>query len=839
MPSPKRQTITASEMLEQDATERRTGFATHLASLLRGASSTPPAPILHPILEAAPVVVGRPGKGGRKRRPVRNTVEGVLNELDARYGPGKELRKHRHILRYFEIDPEGDGALMARLSGNDISAGETVAVQLDVQHSMSERLGLRPRWVIVELNADRNVTYEERMGFALVRDLVAMHGLEWVSWREIDRIARDQMTNMAFCKWLRQHEIRLYFATEQNPLVDWNSPRLDHSFRRLLAEWEADKIVERTSNGLIRRFLETGRGWPGLIPFGFRRGPQDYLIVDDEQWAIVELIFALYLSLHPDGRPFSIRDVVRRLRKEGIDITFYVVQRVLSDRVYVTGCLTATYKDKTYAVRPIQLRRPISEVDYARAQAQRAARGGMNTVTPYGCFLLNHVLLVHAPCQNDHEDSGRRIRLSAQLSSRRPTSWRTVSYVHRPRPEKCPVLTLRAPPLERAVIEAIYRLAGDETIRAQWIANGRGEGQSRIEDPTAAETATIEAKLHRQRHRHADLLARFVSDDHAEGDAVAQYSELASALAVDIRRLEQRLDRMRRKDASHPHAVDPTALERRLREELPIEPPLDDPIAMRRRVEILRACVSKVVVHDDSDHGQIKIEILGPLIPPTAPPVTFLPGDDLGPQEVIGKTVLADQFLHAWRSPLLPVVGCARRPTTVSSLAADVRLVHRTSPVGLMFRYRSGESCAWTDRRDEFGLTSATVVRRTCRHMGCTPAEVVRGALTPREIVDGRRLGRINAAEWYAALCIAFEGGLVPGRGWQREWKRRCWPEYATLHLFAKANAFSPSDLLAFAYLAWCEGSDGWNVAIRSFGTTVDRAVDLGGGEPVDDSEDQ
>lgn len=142
VPSSKRQTTTASEMLEQDATERRTGFATHLTSLLRGASSTPPAPILHPILEAAPVVVGRPGKGGRKRRPVRNTVEGVLNELDARYGPGKELRKHRHILRYFEIDPEGDGALMARLSGNDISAGETVAVQLDVQHSMAELAGV-------------------------------------------------------------------------------------------------------------------------------------------------------------------------------------------------------------------------------------------------------------------------------------------------------------------------------------------------------------------------------------------------------------------------------------------------------------------------------------------------------------------------------------------------------------------------------------------------------------------------------------------------------------------------------------------------------------------------
>jgi hypothetical protein len=122
--------------------------------------------------------------------------------------------------------------------------------------------------------------------------------------------------------------------------------------------------------------------------------------------------------------------------------------------------------------------------------------------------------------------------------------------VHKPRPKTCPILSLAAPPLERAVIEAIYRLASDETIRGQWIANGRGEGQSRIADYTAAEIATIESTLHRQRHRHADLLARFVSDDHADGDAVAQYSELANALAVDIRRLEQRLDHARRKSVA-------------------------------------------------------------------------------------------------------------------------------------------------------------------------------------------------------------------------------------------------------------------------------------------------
>ncbi|MEO6208321.1 MAG: recombinase family protein, partial [Candidatus Limnocylindrales bacterium] len=608
---PSQRPITAREMLDNDAAVRRAAYAAHLVALLGGHASSPPPTVVHPVLEAAPVTVGRPGGGGRKRRTARNTVTGVLNELDARYGPGKELRKHKHILRFFEIDPEGDGALMARLSGNDITSGETVAGQLEVQHEMAARHGLRPRWVIVELNADRNVTYEQRMGFALVRDLMAMRGLEWVSWRGIDRIARDQMTNMGFCRWLEKKELRLYFATDPQPLVDWKSRKLEYAMRRLVAESEADSIIDRTTDGLLRRFLESGRGWPGLIPFGFIRGPLGFLLVDEDQWAIVEWIYELYLSQLPDGRPFSMRDVLARLKAEGIDASYYLVQRVLSDRVYVTGCLQAHYKGKVYDVDPIRLERPISEEDYARAQAQRAARRGKNSVTPYGYFVLNHVPLVHAQCQETFVE-GRRIRLSAQLASDRPTSWQTVRYVHRPRPKMCAVLGLPAPPLEQAVIEALYGLAGDEQLRSEWIANGRGESQAQMEDDSDVREAAIEAKLHQQRHRHADLLARFVADQAAHGDAVSQYSDLAAALAVDIRRLEQQLDRARRSRPEHPTTARSETLEQRLREELPVRPPIDDPAAMRRRVEILRACVSKVVIHDDDEDGRFTIEVFGP-----------------------------------------------------------------------------------------------------------------------------------------------------------------------------------------------------------------------------------
>src|SRR4051794_26706443 len=116
------------------------------------------------------------------------------------------------------------------------------------------------------------------------------------------------------------------------------------------------------------------------------------------------------------------RDVEAHFKAKGLDITYYVVQRVLSDPVYLTGRLQATYKGVLYEVRPILLRRPIPQDLYDRAEAQRLGRSGKNSVTPYGYFLLNHILLVHAPCEGQIID-GERTRLSAYLSRNSTRTW--------------------------------------------------------------------------------------------------------------------------------------------------------------------------------------------------------------------------------------------------------------------------------------------------------------------------------------------------------------------------------------------------------------------------------
>ena len=216
--------------------------------------------------------------------------------------------------------------------------------------------------------------------------------------------------------------------------------------------------------------------------------------------------------------------------------------------------------------------------------------------------------------------TGGRPRLSAYLYSHSKSTWESHVYRHKPKPDTCALCGVPAPPLERAVIEALYELAGDEEVRGAWMDNGRGDGQTTVGDLTQFETANIEAKLHNRRHRHADLLRRFVDDDAAEGDSLTQYSELARALEIDIRRLEQRLTRAQRKDRTRPDTRDAETLEHRLRRELSVIPPLGDPAALRRRVEILQACVAKVVVHDDDDTGEIKVEIFGAARSSDGPP---------------------------------------------------------------------------------------------------------------------------------------------------------------------------------------------------------------------------
>jgi len=59
------------------------------------------------------------------------------------------IRLGRSGLKWWEVDPDGDGAICARLSSEDENKGETVMGQIIGGRELASRKDLKPRYVLV------------------------------------------------------------------------------------------------------------------------------------------------------------------------------------------------------------------------------------------------------------------------------------------------------------------------------------------------------------------------------------------------------------------------------------------------------------------------------------------------------------------------------------------------------------------------------------------------------------------------------------------------------------------------------------------------------------------
>lgn len=67
----------------------------------------------------------RPGTGGRRKRVDVGFEIEATRELRERYGDPEEIAHRGSLLLIWQMDPDGDGILAARLSGQDVQKGET------------------------------------------------------------------------------------------------------------------------------------------------------------------------------------------------------------------------------------------------------------------------------------------------------------------------------------------------------------------------------------------------------------------------------------------------------------------------------------------------------------------------------------------------------------------------------------------------------------------------------------------------------------------------------------------------------------------------------------------
>lgn len=136
-----------------------------------------------------------------------------------------------------------------------------------------------------------------------------------VTWK-FDRLHRNYVNSVLLRDRIRRAGKEIHYAQTRQVSGKTARERLPEDLQFLMAEIDADDIVERTTGGK-RRKIQSGK-WLGLNrpPYGYRKvgqGRNASLEIDEEQAAIVRLIFEWYVVGENDSGPMTTRQVTNKL----------------------------------------------------------------------------------------------------------------------------------------------------------------------------------------------------------------------------------------------------------------------------------------------------------------------------------------------------------------------------------------------------------------------------------------------------------------------------------------------------------------------------------------------
>ncbi len=277
----------------------------------------------------------RPGRGGRQVRVDRVYATQATEELMAELGLPRVVTDKGALLNYWEVDPEGDGALVVRLSGEDLKRGETAFGQAHELRALTKTCGLRPRWLLVGVRLSGRRQYATRLDFQFIEHHVAHGALRWVAYRDASRVARHGLPSESFYARMQELDVSLYFAALGRQ-VHWADDRLYLQVTSMVNEHERDQAVTRMWTARERLYPLAGRGWPGSQKFGFVRNDQGYLVVDEEQWRFVEIIHRDFGGFAESGKG-GLRQLRGHLAALGCPVGIDLLKKILTERIYVDG----------------------------------------------------------------------------------------------------------------------------------------------------------------------------------------------------------------------------------------------------------------------------------------------------------------------------------------------------------------------------------------------------------------------------------------------------------------------------------------------------------------------
>jgi hypothetical protein len=618
----------------------------------------------------------RPGQGGRRPSSSPFTIETASRELYEEVGePSVSTYRGARVMIWDVddpncekgvengvLDPSGSGVVLARLSGVEIAKGETIGWHVESAMNAAKPTGLLPKRIIASINNSGYRRFDDRFDALQLEEWIETGEIDWVGVSYAHRLARGRLQIEEIYDLLRTAKVDLYVG-EVNRKIDW------HRDDALLAAWamsnslDGRAIKDRTHGSIIRRYLLMGRGWPGSIRYGTKRGRDLYLVEDPKQTKIVRWIFDRFEEIAENQE----RGGLRRLRDDlwttwRTRMSHERVRTILMDPLYVTGEWHVTYEGYAIACRPVKFKEPISRAQFQRVQELLALKSRSNRRTKLGEFVLNYVPFLYAPTVGDRIGPKKEQPRLRGYKQARGTGEPGYSLHPQIKGECCLFVPKR---IERSVIRELKKVLRGDFARAQAAKTGHGRttdrlGEARTErDERRKERGALAAKLAKAKSLEAQARQDWL-DQATDGEAgLEDWREMVGELRDETRRLERQLAllerpkrrRGKRRLGSLERADYLASIDAILTEETP-----DDPDHRVARAALVQSLLSAVIIHDGERDGEHRLELRG----------WAVPEDSIGAPELDEETAVsadgdtADQVMRLFAAapgidPLEPI----------------------------------------------------------------------------------------------------------------------------------------------------------------------------------------
>jgi len=157
-------------------------------------------------------------------------------------------------------------------------------------------------------------------------------------WNQ-DRTEREEVTWFTLANLIIENEIKLY---ENGKLIDLDDPTV-YFMRGMLSQMNA--LYRRTTSkkikAVLRRNASEGKAHSSILPYGYAKDDEGYLVIDEEEAEVVKRIYEL--SLNGTGT----RTIAEKLESEGVSTRYNKIGKgTISTVNKYTGKITTTDKSK-------------------------------------------------------------------------------------------------------------------------------------------------------------------------------------------------------------------------------------------------------------------------------------------------------------------------------------------------------------------------------------------------------------------------------------------------------------------------------------------------------------